>query len=77
MVNMHDDVLCLPSWHHGKRRKLSWKSHGILLSEFCVNMVVAMNFLHMKIYIWPINVCCLSVVDADLREDPHGQDHHP
>ena len=21
---------CLPSWHHGKRRKLSWKSHGIL-----------------------------------------------
>ena len=29
--------LCLPSWHHGKWRKLSWKSHGILLSDFCGN----------------------------------------
>ena len=22
--NLHDDLLCLPSWHHGKQSKLSW-----------------------------------------------------
>ena len=27
VMNMRDDILCLPSWHHGKQRKLAWKSH--------------------------------------------------
>ena len=35
MVNTCNDLLCLPSWHHGKQYKLSWKTHGILLSDFC------------------------------------------
>ena len=39
VMNTCDYFLCLPSWHHGKRRKLSWKSHGILLSDFCGNPV--------------------------------------
>ena len=25
VMNTCDYFLCLPSWHHGKRRKLSWK----------------------------------------------------
>ena len=29
--NTHEKLLCFPSWHHGKQRILSWKSHGILL----------------------------------------------
>ena len=33
-MNMCDDLLCLPSWYHGKHCKLSWKSHVILLSDF-------------------------------------------
>ena len=37
VMNTCDYFLCLPSWLHGKRRKLSWKSHGILLSDFCGN----------------------------------------
>ena len=37
VMNTCDYFLCLPSWHHGKRSKLSWKSHGILLSDFCGN----------------------------------------
>ena len=38
--------LCLPSWHHGKRRKLSWKSHGILLSDFCGNPAPCSTVVH-------------------------------
>ena len=33
VMNTHDDLLCLPSWHHRKQRKLAWKSHGILLCD--------------------------------------------
>ena len=29
MMNTGDDLLCLPSGHHGKQWRLSWKSHGI------------------------------------------------
>ena len=32
-------VMCLPSWHHGKQHKSSWKSRGISLSDFCGNPV--------------------------------------
>ena len=34
---MHDDLMCLPSLHYGKQHKLSWKSPGIILSDFCGN----------------------------------------
>ena len=44
---MHGDLLCLPSWHQGKRRKFSWKSHGILLSDFGGNTVCS-NALFMS-----------------------------
>ena len=37
MINTHDDRVCLPSWHHGKQRKLSCESHGMFLSDFCWN----------------------------------------
>ena len=39
VMNMRDDLLRLPSWHRGKVRKLSSKSHDILLSDFCGNPV--------------------------------------
>ena len=39
-MNMRDDLLCLPSWHLGKQWKLSWKSPGNLLSDFCGNPVM-------------------------------------
>ena len=29
VLNMHDDLLYLPSWHHGKQCELSWERHGI------------------------------------------------
>ena len=45
VMNMHDHFLCLPSWHHGKRRKLIWKSHGILLADFRGNPVVNMRMI--------------------------------
>ena len=37
VINTHDDLLCLPSWQHGKQGKMSWKNHGILLCDFCGN----------------------------------------
>ena len=37
VMNMLDDLLCLLSWHLGKQCNLTWKCHGILLSDFCRN----------------------------------------
>ena len=33
VMNVRNDLLCLPSWHRGKQRKLSWKNRGIKLSD--------------------------------------------
>ena len=46
-----DELLCLPSWHHGKQRTLSRKSHGILLSDFCGNPVLTYIALR---HIWSL-----------------------
>ena len=43
VMNTCDYFLCLPSWHHGKWHKLSWKSHGILLSDLCGNPAFRMS----------------------------------
>ena len=37
-------IFCLSSMRHGKQRQLSWKSHGILLSDFCANPDVRLRF---------------------------------
>ena len=39
-MNTCDDLLCLPSWHHGKQRNLSWKSYGNFLSEVSFTMTI-------------------------------------
>ena len=44
---MHDDLLCLPSWHHGKQRKLSWKRHGKVI-EFYYQ--ISVGTIKMMIY---------------------------
>ena len=33
VMNTCDDLLYLPSWHHGKQCQMSWKSHGILVLD--------------------------------------------
>ena len=43
-----DYFLCLPSLHRGKWRKLSWKSHGILLSDFFGNPTTHSSTLSFK-----------------------------
>ena len=48
VMNVHDDLLCLSPWHHGKQWKLSWRRHGILLSDFCGNPVHVLTCTH-----WP------------------------
>ena len=49
-MNLHDDLLCLPSWHHGKHRKLPWKSHGILIFYF-INLFI---YLFLCLYLFLI-----------------------
>ena len=51
VMNMRDDFLCLPSWHHGKQNKLSCKSHGILLSDFCGNSIMVGSDIPITTYI--------------------------
>ena len=54
-----DDLLCLPSWHHGKQRKLSWKSPGILLSDSCGNRDI---YTPMWRWFHPVSCCRRSAV---------------
>ena len=63
-----DDVLCLPSWHHGKQQKLSWKNHGILLSDFFGNIAI----LFQSAILFPSAILFQS---AMLLNDKTGRDH--
>ena len=57
-----DDLLHLPSWHHGKLRNLSWKSYGILLSDFCGNLPdFRQRIVHCN------ETVCLFIVGARLH----------
>ena len=48
-------LLCLPSSHHGKQCILSWKSDGILLSDFCGNPVLCNGY----VCVWCVWRACL------------------
>ena len=68
VINTHDDLLYLPSCHRGKQRKLSWKSHRIVLCDFCGNptgddelSVLAMNFSHCYLLCWAGCVCVVRL----------------
>ena len=62
----------LRSWHHGKQSKLSWKSHGILSSDFCGNLVCCRQYPVLlqgetsvgktSLITWPFCHFCLDVV---------------
>ena len=47
---MFVNLLCLPSWNFGNQCKLSWKSHGILLSDFCGNPVYLVKCFLVRYY---------------------------
>ena len=62
VMNMHDDLLCLPFWHHWKQHKVPWKSHVILLSDFCGNHV---NRGHASYFTVPVMVHCVAIGESN------------
>ena len=49
VMHMRDGLVCLPSWHHGKWHKLSWKNDGVLLSDFCGNLELCASAIYFSL----------------------------